>query len=154
MLSRSIKTTSKKQFNILKRYNHHGHHHEPAKETEINLVTVFGIAILGGVSLMFYRNYKAGNEPIIKTKLYNEVEERPLLRNESYLKRYQTSFIKSYMRDKGGVGQKQYKRLAEGSIATNLIPTHSPDGNQFGAGIKLSELGPRRENTQYFAPLK
>lgn len=140
-----------------KRYNSHGHdhgHEAPAKETEVNLVKVFGIAVLGGVGLMFYRNHKNGNEPIIQTKLYNEVEDRPQLRNENYLKRYQTSFIKGYMRDKGGIGQKQYKRMSEGALPVNLIPTHSPDGVQYGAGIKLSELGPRRENPQYFAPLK
>lgn len=155
MFSRSIRATSKKQLNISKRFNSHDHHHhEPVKETEVNVVKVFGVAVLGGISLMLYKNYKQGNEPVIKTKLYNEVEDRPNLRTENYLKRYQTSFIKGYMRDKGGVGQKQYKRLAEGALPINLIPTHSPDGNQYGAGIKLNELGPRKENIEYFAPLK
>ncbi|EGV64073.1 hypothetical protein PSN45_003832 [Yamadazyma tenuis] len=155
MFSRSIRDASKRQVKLLRRYNHHDHgHHEPVKETEINLAKVFGIAVLGGVSLIFYKNYKAGNDPIVRTKLYNEVEERPNLRNENYLKRYQTSFIKGYIRDKGGVGQKQYNRMAEGALPVNLIPTHSTDGNQFGSGIKLGELGPRRENIQYFSPLK
>lgn len=161
MLARGIRGYKKPQLNVFKRFNSgsHGHGHDdhghgPVKETEINLVKVFGIAVLGGVSWMFYKNHKNGNEPIIKTKTYNEVEERPTLRNENYLKRYQTSFIKGYMRDKGGVGQKQYKRMSEGALPINLIPTHSPDTTQFGAGIKLSELGPRRENPQYFAPLK
>ena len=34
----------------------------------------------------------------------------------------------------------------------NLIPAHSPFGNQFGVGIKTNELGPRRERAQRFAP--
>ena len=36
----------------------------------------------------------------------------------------------------------------------NLIPAHSPFGNQFGVGIKTNELGPRRERAQRFAPLQ
>ncbi|CAH6720312.1 hypothetical protein CLIB1444_03S09120 [[Candida] jaroonii] len=154
---RGVKNTSKNLNLISKRFNSHGHHDpHPPKESEINLFTVLGIGALGGVTYMFYKNHKNGNEPVIKTKLYNELEDENRInaRSEGYKKKYQISFIKSVIRDKGGIGQNQYRKMNGEILPVSLIPTHSPNGNQFGAGIKLSELGPRKEKTQYFAPLK
>lgn len=161
MFVRTVKRTYK-PLNILaigKRFNSHGSpghgdHEIPTKETEVNLFKVFSISILGAISYILYKNHKNGDEPIFKTKSYNQVETRGNQRTENYLKRYETSFIKGYIRDKGGIGQKQYKRMSEGPISTVLIPTHSTGGDQFGAGIKLGNLGPRKEPIRYFAPLK
>lgn len=158
MLRTSFRASSngKGVLRSFRRFNSHGHghdSHEPAKEVEINVTKIFGVAIFSGIGLMFYNNYKKGNEPIIKTSLYNNVEERPNSRSDNYLKRYQTSFIKGYIRDKGGIGQKQYNRLTEKNVPINLIPTHSGSGHTFGEGIKLGELGPRKEQVKYFAPL-
>lgn len=120
-------------------------------QSEIDVTKVFGLALLAGVSLYFYRSKQ---EPVIKTAVYNHESERSQIRNEAYLKKYKTSFIKSFIADKGGIGQKQFRRQAMGSVPQNLIPTHSPWGNQFGAGIKTDKLGPRRERIRYFAPLE
>lgn len=130
--------------------NHHPSSNS-SSPTEINVANVFGLAALAGISLYFYRNTK--NEPVVKTALYNQMDERPNLRNENYLRRYKTSFVKSFIRDKGGIGQKQFRREAQGAVPTILIPTHSPTGPQFGAGIKTADLGPRKERVRFFAPL-
>lgn len=123
------------------------------KEIEVNVTKIFGIAALAG-GLYVYKNSSERKEPLIKTPLYNQVDERENLRNENYLKRYKSSFIKSYIKDRGGIGQRQYRRISEGAVPTNLIPTHSPFGNQFGAGIKTDKLGPRKERIRVYAPLK
>ncbi|KAF3985656.1 hypothetical protein FT663_04943 [Candidozyma haemuli var. vulneris] len=135
-----------------KRFNSSGHHDAPAPtQNEIDVTKVFGVALLAGVSLFFYRSSK---EPVIKTPLYNQVEDRVQMRNEAYAKKYKASFIKSFIRDKGGIGSKQHRRQAIGAVPTVLIPTHSPYANQFGAGIKTADLGPRKERVKYYAPLE
>ncbi|EEQ39411.1 hypothetical protein EJF18_40336 [Clavispora lusitaniae] len=128
------------------------HHQAPAStQNEIDATKVFGVALLAGVSLYFYRSTK---EPVIKTPLYQQQDDRVQLRNEAYLKKYKSSFIKTFIRDKGGIGQRQYRREVIGAAPTNLIPAASPYGEQFGASIKTDKLGPRKERTRYFAPLE
>lgn len=124
--------------------------HAPAPTlNEINVTKVFGVALAAGVLLYFYRSSKL---PVMETPLYKQTEERELMRNEAYLRRYKTSFIKTFIRDKGGVGQRQYRKNYQGAVPTVLIPTHSTSGDQFGAGIKMDLLGPRKERMRYFAP--
>ena len=48
------------------------------------------------------------------------------------------------------VGQQLNKVSAYELPNNNLIPAHSPFGNQFGVGIKTNELGPRRERSTTF----
>lgn len=129
------------------------HHHEAPAPTqnEIDVTKVFGVALLAGVSLFFYRSSK---EPVIKTPLYEQQDDRVQLRNEAYLKTYKTSFIKTFMRDKGGIGQRQYRREIQGAVPNTLIHAASPYGDQFGASIKTNALGPRKERVRYFAPLE
>lgn len=135
-----------------RRYNSSGHHEAPAPSlNEIDVTKVFGVALLAGVSLFFYRSSK---EPVIKTPLYNQVEDRVQMRNEAYARKYKSSFIKAFIRDKGGIGLKQHRREVIGAVPTTTIPTHSPYGNQFGAGIKTADLGPRKERIKYYAPLE
>lgn len=127
-------------------------HHAPAQtQNEIDATKVFGVALLAGVTLYFYRSTK---EPVIKTPLYNQQDDRVNLRNEAYLKKYKTSFIKNFIQDKGGIGQKQYRREIAGAVPTALIPAASPYGEQFGSSIKTDKLGPRKERIRYFAPLE
>lgn len=128
-------------------------HSAPKKEFEVSITKVFGVAAVAG-GLYMYRGMDKRDEPVVKTALYKEVEERTHLREENYLNRYKTSFIKSYMRDKGGIGQRQNRRQTEGAVSSTLIPAHSPYGDQFGAGIKTAELGPRRERIRLYAPLE
>lgn len=135
-----------------RRFNSSGHHDAPAAtQSEIDVTKVFGVALLTGVSLYFY---KATKEPVIKTPLYSHQDEREQMRNEAYARKYKTSFIKSFIRDKGGIGAKQHRRQVIGAVPSVLIPTHSPYCNQFGAGIKTADLGPRKERIKYYAPLK
>lgn len=150
IMFRATARTAKSGF---RRFYSADHHHEApaAAQGEIDLSKVFGVAFLAGLSLYFYRSSK---EPVLKTALYEFQDERENLRNEAYLKRYKTSFIKTFMRDKGGVGQRQFRREALGPIPQTLIHAHSPYGDQFGAGIKTDKLGPRRERTKYFAPIE
>lgn len=136
-----------------RRFNSHGaHHHAEQAQSEVNVPKALGGFVLAGIALYFYRSTK--DEPIIQTPLYKQNEDRPNLRNETYLEKYKTSFIKGFIKDKGGIGQKHLRRQTMGSVPQTLIPAHSPAGNQFGAGIKLEELGPRRQQPRYFAPLK
>lgn len=128
------------------------HHHAPAPtQNEIDVTKVFGIALLAGISLYVYRSSK---EPVIKTPLYNQQDDRVQMRNEAYLKRYKTSFLKTFIRDKGGIGQTQYRRQIGGAMSNTVIGAPSPYGDQFGAGIKTDALGPRKERVKYFAPLQ
>lgn len=146
---RAAGRTSKATF---RRFYSADHHHAPAPtQNEIDVTKVFGVALLAGVSLYFYRSSK---EPVIKTPLYNQQDDRVQMRNEAYLKRYKTSFIKEFIRDKGGIGQRQYRREIQGAVPTALIPAASPYGDQFGASIKTDALGPRKERVRYFAPLE
>lgn len=141
-----------KQQSLGKRFNHHeASHHASSSSSEVNIPKALAGFVLAGVGLYFYRSTQ--DKPIIQTPLYNQSDERPLLRNETYLNRYKTSFIKGFIKDRGGIGQRHFRRQNIGATPTNLIPTHSPTGDQFGAGIKLSELGPRKQQTKYFAPL-
>lgn len=135
-----------------KRFNSSHHEPQPNKSIEINLTKIFGIAGLAGAALV-YKNKDNRQKPLIETKLYKEQDDRYNLRNENYLKRYKSSFIKEFMKDKGGVGQRQYRRISEGVVPTSLIPAHSPFGEQFGAGIKTDQLGPRKERVRLYAPL-
>lgn len=136
-----------------KRFYSSGHGHEaPASaQTEIDVTKVFGIAVLAGVSLYFYRSSES---PVVETAYYKQLETRDDARSEAYLKRYKTSFIKTFIRDKGGIGQRQFRGPAQSPIPQTFIHLHSPYGNQFGAGIKTDKLGPRRERIKYFAPLE
>ncbi|GEQ67729.1 hypothetical protein JCM33374_g1394 [Metschnikowia sp. JCM 33374] len=128
------------------------HHSAPAStQTEIDVTKVFGIAVLGGISLYFYRS---SPEPVVETGYYKQLETRDQLRSDAYLKRYKTSFIKTFIRDKGGIGQNHLRGPAQTPIPQTYIHAHSPYGNQFGAGIKTDKLGPRRERIKYFAPLE
>lgn len=141
-----------KQQSIGRRFSHHeAAHHAQASSTEVNIPKALAGFVLAGVGLYFYRSTQ--DKPIVQTPLYNQSDDRPTLRNETYLNRYKTSFIKGFIKDRGGIGQRHFKRKNIGATPTILIPTHSPTGDQFGAGIKLSELGPRKEPTKYFAPL-
>lgn len=135
----------------LKRFYSADHHTPAPSHNEIDATKVFGIALLAGVSLYFYKSTK---EPVIKTPLYNQSDDRAQLRDEAYVKRYKTSFIKTFIRDKGGIGQRQFRREIQGAVPHVLIPAPSPYGEQFGAGIKTDKLGPRKERVRYFAPLE
>lgn len=135
-----------------KRFYSAGHDHPAPPQTEIDLTKVFGFALLGGVTLYFYRSSK---EPVIKTAAYKNVEERPQLRDQDYLTKYKISSVKNFMQDKGGIGQRRFLNRHSDLIPQTVIPTHSTmRGDQFGAGIKTGNLGPRRERIRYFAPLE
>ncbi|KAK6461935.1 hypothetical protein DFJ63DRAFT_206409 [Scheffersomyces coipomensis] len=136
-------------------HHHHDSHSQPPKTLEINITKIFGIAAVAGAFLV-YKNHEPTDKPLIATGLYNQQVngDRENLRNENYLRRYKTSFIKGFIRDKGGIGQRQNRRISDPPVtSTNLIPTHSPYGNQFGAGIKTDKLGPRKERVRIFAPI-
>lgn len=127
-------------------------HETPSSaQTEIDLTKVIGFALLGGVALYFYRSSK---EPVVQTAAYKFVEERPQLRDEDYLTKYKISSVKSFIQDKGGIGQRRFLNRHNDVIPQTVIPSHSPYGDQFGAGIKTDKLGPRRERIRYFAPLE
>lgn len=128
------------------------HHDAPAAtQNEVDVTKVFGLALVAGVSLFVYRSTK---EPVFQTPLYNTADERVQLRNEQFAKKYDILFIKTFIRDKGGIGQRQFRREVQGALPQTLIPAPSPYGDQFGAGIKTDKLGPRRERIKYFAPLE
>ncbi|CCE80132.1 Piso0_003231 [Millerozyma farinosa CBS 7064] len=165
MLGRSLRSVkkgaeTKRVWNSIRTYasdhgheGHHEEHHEaPKKDIEVNLTKVFGIGVLVA-GFYVYKSQDKREEPLVKTPLYEQVEERQNWRNDNYIKRYKASFIKSYMRDLGGIGQKQFRREAHLPIPSSLIAAHSPFGDQFGAGIKTDKLGPRKERVRYFAPL-
>lgn len=122
---------------------------------EINLAKIFAVAAAVG-GILVYRNHERTDKPLVATKLYQQVAdgERADLRNDNYQKRYDVSFLKTFIRDKGGVGQRQYRRQTDSTpVPTSLIPSHSPYGNQFGAGIKTDKLGPRKERIRVYAPI-
>ncbi|KAK6459096.1 uncharacterized protein RJT20DRAFT_124255 [Scheffersomyces xylosifermentans] len=141
-----------------KRYNsshHHDSHSAPPKTFEVSITKVFGIAAVAGAALV-YKNHQKTDKPLFTTQLYKEQAngDRETLRNENYLKRYKTSFVKEFIRDKGGIGQRQYRRISEPqAIPTTLIPSHSPFANEYGAGIKTDKLGPRKERIRVYAPI-
>lgn len=152
------KTTSRSITQSFKRFNssHHEHHVEANKPIEISISKVFGIAALAGAALV-YKNHERTDAPLVETALYkDEVDgKREQSRNDNYAKRYKTSFIKGLIRDKGGIGQRQYRRLTDSAaVPTNLIPSHSPFGKQFGVGINTETLGPRRERVRVYAPVE
>ncbi|OBA21586.1 hypothetical protein METBIDRAFT_41078 [Metschnikowia bicuspidata var. bicuspidata NRRL YB-4993] len=122
-----------------------------ATQTEIDVTKVFSMAVLAGVSLYFYRS---SDSPVVETAYYKQMENRDQMRSDAYLKRYKTSFIKTFIRDKGGLGQNHLRAAAHTPIPQTFIHLHSPYGQQFGAGIKTDKLGPRRERIKYFAPLQ
>lgn len=129
-----------------------GHQNAPATtQNEIDIRKVFGVALLAGVSLYFFRSAK---DPVIRTPLYNQSDDRIHWRNDAHQKVYKTSMVKAFMRDHGGIGQQSLRKYHTETVPTVLIPTHSPYRDVFGAGIKTSELGPRRERVKYFAPLE
>lgn len=137
---------------ISKRFNHHHSSASSASsQSEVNIPKAIGGFVLAGVGLYFYRS--TNDDPIIKTPLYNQTDDRQTGRNEAYLEKYKSSFVKGFIKDRGGIGQKQFRRQSMGPDSTILIPAHSPTGDQFGAGIKTEKLGPRRERVRYFAPL-
>lgn len=128
-------------------------HTEPSKPIEINLTKIFAIAALAG-GVLVYKNKK--ENPILETKLLKQeaTGERVNKRNEAYLQTYKISFIKEFIRDKGGVGQKQYGKLKDKSLLpTALIHPSSTFKREFGAGIKTNEIGPRREHIRLYAPI-
>lgn len=132
---------------------HQDSHSGPKKEFELSITKVFGVAAVAG-GIYVYRGMDERNEPLVRTGLYDEVETRTHLRDEIYQNRYKTSFVKEFMKDKGGVGQRHFRRQTEGAVPSTLIAAHSPYGNQFGAGIKTAELGPRRERIRLYAPVE
>ncbi|ABN64680.1 unnamed protein product [Scheffersomyces stipitis CBS 6054] len=150
--------TSRSIANTFKRFNsshHHDTHSSTPKTFEVNVTKVFGIAAVAGAFLV-YKNHEKTDKPLVSTQLYNQQAngERETLRNENYLKRYKTSFVKEFIRDKGGIGQRQYRRIADPQpVPTNLIPAHSPFLNEYGAGIKTDKLGPRKERIRVYAPI-
>ncbi|CAK9435987.1 uncharacterized protein LODBEIA_P05750 [Lodderomyces beijingensis] len=172
MLTRSIKQASKQSLRLqsasssqltAKRFNssHHDdrhHHHEPKEEKpfEITITKIFGIAaLLGGV--IMYRGKDSTEEPLFKSGLFEQETngQRAHLRDVNFEQRYKLGFIKTYINDNGGkFGNQIYRRTkGEDILNNNLVPAHSPYGHQIGAGIKLNEIGPRRERIPRFAPL-
>lgn len=147
-----FRTSARAARTSFRRFYSADHHDAPAAtQNEVDVTKVFGLALLAGVSLYFYRSTK---EPVIKTALYEQQDDRERLRSEAYQKRYNTSFIKEFIRDKGGIGQRQFRREVQGAAPQTLIHAPSPYGDQFGSGIKTDKLGPRRERIRYFAPLE
>lgn len=140
-----------------RRYASNSHHHEqPSKSFEINLTKVFAIAGIAG-GFLVWKNHSRTEKPLLETELYKfqESGERTSKRNESYLQKYQTSFIKEFIRDKGGIGQRQYRKLSDGTpISSSLINSHSVFRTEFGAGIKTDQLGPRKERIRIYAPIR
>ncbi|WLF76800.1 hypothetical protein PVL30_000504 [Lodderomyces elongisporus] len=175
MLSRSIQLSAKSHVRVLsrqhisKRFNsshsdnhhddHHGHGHATAEEKpfEITIAKVFGLAaILGG--LIMYKNKDSTDSTLFNSQLFEQVSsgQRDSARAEAYENRYKVGFMKSFIKDNGGeFGEQMYTR-AKGDDIWNytVIPAHSPFGQQIGAGIKLNEVGPRRERAPRFAPLQ
>ncbi|KAM9891202.1 hypothetical protein OXX69_012363 [Metschnikowia pulcherrima] len=145
-------TTNTARANFRRFYASGAHHEAPAStQTEIDVTKVFGMAVLAGISLYFYRS---SDGPVVETSYYNQLENRDQMRSEAYLKQYKTSFIKTFIKDKGGIGQRHLRGPAQSAIPQTFIHSHSPFGNQFGAGIKTDKLGPRKERVKYFAPLE
>ncbi|KAI5951041.1 hypothetical protein KGF54_004115 [Candida jiufengensis] len=159
----SIRSITKKQLQLKtsKRYNssHHHDHHPPKEEKpfEITMTKIFGIAALAGGFLM-YRSKDKTDEPLFKSGLFEQETNgaRSHLRDEAFENRYKIGFIKTYILDNGGdgLGNQMFRRTSgEDILNNNLIGAHSPYGQQYGAGIKLNNLSPRRERIERFAPL-
>lgn len=143
---------------VSKRYNssHNHHHHEPeSKPLEITFAKIFGVAAIAG-GLLVYKNKDKTDKPLFSSKFFDEITtgERSHLRDEQYERKYKIGYLRTFDRDNGGIGQQLNKVSAYELPNNNLIPAHSPFGNQFGVGIKTNELGPRRERAQRFAPLQ
>ncbi|CAK7901819.1 hypothetical protein CAAN1_11S04720 [[Candida] anglica] len=124
----------------------------PAKETEINVPKIFGIAALAGVSIYIYRNTNS-DDPAIKTTYFKQFEQRRAnnrdnIRLDIDEKAHGRSYIFS-----PGTQRSTYKDFKP-NLNYNLIPRHSPWGPQFGQGIKTDKLGPRKERPVMFAPAK
>lgn len=153
MFVRSTRCLKQQGQIVSKRFNHHeASHHASTSTSEVNIPKAIGGFVLAGITLFFYRSQQ--EDPIIKTPLYKQSDDREILRNENYLRRYKTSFIKTFIKDKGGIGSRQLNREKLGGIPTTLIQSPSAFVQEFGAGIKTDKLGPRRERPVYFAPLK
>ncbi|KAI3402814.2 hypothetical protein KGF56_004488 [Candida oxycetoniae] len=173
MLNRSIQITSKSRLSVRavsqltsKRYNHHssnnhsdhGHHGTAAEDKpfEITITKIFGIAALAG-GLLMYKRKDTSETPLFESGLFEQEQngERSHLRDKNFENRYKIGFIKTYINDNGGeFGDQIYRRSkGEDVLNNNLLAASSPYGNRFGAGIKLNELGPRRERIPRFAPL-
>lgn len=137
---------------VHKRFITTSHHDSPAStQTEVDLTKVIGFALAGGAALYFYRSSK---EPAVKTAAYKFVEERPHLRDEDYLTKYKISSVKSFYQDKGGIGHTRFVRQWNEIVPQTLINSHSAFGDQYGAGIKTDQLGPRRQRVRRLAPLE
>ncbi|CAI5756994.1 unnamed protein product [Candida verbasci] len=165
MISRSIKTTSIKssipKITTFKRYNSshnhddHHHHQSEAKAIQITFAKIFSIAaLLGG--FLVYKNKDNTELPILQSQLidYQLDGTRVKLRDENFNKKYDVGFTRVFALDNGGIGQTIRKNKVDIPMNYNLIPAHSPFGKNFGQGIKLNELGPRRERLRKFAPLE
>lgn len=130
----------------------HGNHDVPPRTFEFNITKVFAVAAVLGGAYIFKNDRFA--KPAVETKLYKEQADgtRDHLRNENFAQRYDVSFIKEFIRDKGGVGQRQYRRVADGAATpTTLINASSAYRTEFGAGIKTDELAPRQQRIRIFA---
>lgn len=147
--SRCVARTSKR-FGLS---SSHGHHEVPPRPFEVNVTKVFGVAaVLGG--LYMWKNEDRTSKPAVETELYKQQQDgtRDHLRNENFAQRYKESCVKQFIRDKGGIGQRQYRRIAEGAATpTTIISASSPYRTEFGAGIKIDDLGPRQERIKIFA---
>lgn len=140
-----------------KRFASSESHHEPtpSKSFEINITKIFAVAAVAG-GFLVYKNKDKSEKPFVETELYKfqQTGEREHARNVAYLHKYKESFMKEFIKDKGGIGQRQYRRISDSTpISTTLINSHSTFRNEYGAGIKTNELGPRKERIRLFAPL-
>lgn len=133
----------------------HSHESTTPKVIEISMAKILGVASILIVMILHQRNQSL-DRPIFETRLYKEElsEESKASRDEYHLYRYKQAFIKSYIKDKGGIGQKQIgANRGSMPVPTVLINTHSPYETQFGSGIKTDKLGPRRDRIRLYAPL-
>lgn len=139
-----------------KRYASNSHHEAPQKSFEINLTKIFAIAGIAG-GFLVWKNHNRTDKPLLETQLFKfqESGERTTQRNDAYTQKYKTSFIKEFIRDKGGIGQRQYRKISDGTaVSSSLINSHSVWKTEFGAGIKTNEIGPRRERIRIYAPIR
>lgn len=140
--------TLKSSVSTVRRYSTEASTH-PIKETEINVPKLFGIAALVGASIWLYKNTN-GDQPAIKTQYFNTIESRKNTREEIRIDIDEKANGRSSIFTPGHYhsADKEFKP----NLNYNLIPRHSPWGNQFGQGIKTDQLGPRRERPVMFAP--
>lgn len=152
MFLRALKRAGGLQ-NTSRRFYSSGHSEDSKqKGMEVSITKILGVAATAG-GVYAYKNADR-DKPLIKTPLYKEQDARQHKRNENYQKRYKTSFIKSYIKDRGGIGQRQYNRATASAIPTTLISSGSPYENQFGGSIHTDKLGPRKERIRVYAPIK